>query len=60
MMIVIPMIIQTLTFGFGLKNFFGDDPRNAITFAGFLLCVVAIFTLYISIKNRIALQVIKV
>ena len=50
MMIVIPMIIQTLTFGYILKNFLGNDPRNAITFAGVLLLVAAICTLLI--KNR--------
>lgn len=47
MMIVIPMIIQTLTFGFILKNFLGNDPRNAITFAGVLLVVAALCTLLI-------------
>ena len=47
MMIVIPMIIQTLTFGFVLEHFLGDDPRNAITFAGVLLLIAALATLYI-------------
>ncbi len=41
MMIVIPMIFQTLSFGFILKNFLGNDPRNAIQFAGFLLLIAA-------------------
>ena len=47
MMIVIPMIFQTLTFGFVLKNFLGNDPRNAITFAGVLLVIACICTLMI-------------
>jgi maltose/moltooligosaccharide transporter len=32
MMIVIPMLFQTLSFGYILENFLGNDPRNAITF----------------------------
>jgi maltose/moltooligosaccharide transporter len=47
MMIVIPMIIQTLTFGYILKNFLGNDPRNAISFAGVLLIIAAVCTLLI-------------
>lgn len=44
MMIVVPMLIQTLTFGFVLKNLLGNDPRNAITFAGVLLLIAALLT----------------
>lgn len=51
MMIVIPMFIQTLTFGYILKNFLNNDPRQAITFAGVLLIVSAICTLFIKVKN---------
>lgn len=47
MMIVIPMILQTLSFGAILKNFLGNDPRNAITFAGILLLLAALATLLI-------------
>lgn len=47
MMIVIPMILQTLSFGAILKNFLGNDPRNAITFAGILLLLAALATLFI-------------
>ena len=53
MMIVIPMIIQTLSFGYILKNFLNNDPRNAITFAGILLIVSAIFTLFIKTKKEV-------
>jgi len=44
MMIVIPMIIQNLSFGYILKHFLGNDPRNAITFAGVLLAIAALAT----------------
>jgi hypothetical protein len=42
MMIVVPMLIQTVTFGPILQNVLGDDPGNAITFAGVLLAVAAV------------------
>ncbi|PWK26776.1 maltose/moltooligosaccharide transporter [Arcicella aurantiaca] len=45
MMIVVPMLIQTLTFGFILKNFLGNDPSKAVTFAGVLLLIAAGATL---------------
>ena len=47
MMIVVPMIFQNLTFGYILKNFLDNDPRQAITFAGVLLLLAALFTLRI-------------
>ena len=53
MMIVVPMIIQTLTFGFVLENVLDNDPRNAITFAGILLMLAALATLMIkNDKNK--------
>ncbi len=45
MMIVIPMIIQTLTFGYIMEHFLSNDPRNAIIFAGVLLILAAGATL---------------
>jgi maltose/moltooligosaccharide transporter len=55
MMIVVPMIIQTLTFGFILEHFLDNDPRKAITFAGILLLLAAFATLLIkSDKKEIA------
>ena len=39
MMIVIPMILQTTTFGFVLHNFLDNDPGKAIGFAGVLLLI---------------------
>ncbi len=51
MMIVIPMFIQTITFGYILKHFLQNDPRQAITFAGILLIISAICTLFITTKK---------
>ena len=50
MMIVLPMLIQTLTFGYILKHFLHNDPSKAILFAGVLLLIAAAATLLI--KNK--------
>jgi maltose/moltooligosaccharide transporter len=47
MMIVIPMFIQTTTFGYIMKHFLNNDSRNAITFAGIFLLIAAVCTLLI-------------
>jgi maltose/moltooligosaccharide transporter len=47
MMIVIPMFIQTITFGFILKYFLNNNPGNAILFAGVFLLIAALLTLLI-------------
>lgn len=47
MMIVIPMFIQTTTFGFILKHFLHNNSGNAIAFAGVFLLVAASLTLLI-------------
>ncbi len=52
MMIVIPMFIQTVTFGYIMKHFLNNDARNAITFAGVLLVLSAICTLFITTKKH--------
>jgi maltose/moltooligosaccharide transporter len=51
MMIVIPMLIQTLSFGYILKNFLNNDPGKAITFAGILLLIAAAATMLIKAKK---------
>ncbi len=51
MMIVIPMGIQTVTFGFVLKHFLHNDPAKAILFAGILLLCAAAATLLIKSKK---------
>lgn len=52
MMIVLPMILQNLTFGFVLRNFLNNDPRNAITFAGILLVIAAFCTMLIKVRKK--------
>jgi maltose/moltooligosaccharide transporter len=47
MMIVIPMLIQTVTFGAVYSSVLGDSPGNAITFAGILLAVASATMLWI-------------
>jgi maltose/moltooligosaccharide transporter len=47
MMIVIPMIFQTLTFGYISKNFLNNDAGQAILFGGVLLLLAAFATLRI-------------
>jgi maltose/moltooligosaccharide transporter len=45
MMIVIPMILQNITFGYVLKHFLNNDPGKAILIAGILLLLAAGCTL---------------
>ena len=47
MMIVLPMLLQTLTFGYVYKNIIGNKPANAILFAGAFLIIAALLTLLI-------------
>jgi maltose/moltooligosaccharide transporter len=47
MMIVIPMIIQNLTFGYVIKHFLNNDSTKAVAFAGILLIIAALATLLI-------------
>jgi maltose/moltooligosaccharide transporter len=51
MMIVIPMILQNLTFGYVLQNFLQNDAGKAITFAGVLLLLAAAATLLMRPKK---------
>jgi maltose/moltooligosaccharide transporter len=45
MMIVVPMLIQTFTFGWIFDHLLGANPTNAIMFAGVLLaCAAAVMT----------------
>ena len=47
MMIVIPMLIQTLTFGAIYKNLLGGNPNNAIMAAGILLGIAGLVMLWV-------------
>lgn len=51
MMIVIPMIIQNLSFGYILKHFLHNDPGKAVTFAGICLLIAASATMLIKSKK---------
>ncbi|MEN9335393.1 MAG: hypothetical protein RLZZ500_380 [Bacteroidota bacterium] len=51
MMIVVPMIIQNLTFGYIMKHFLHNDARLAITLAGILLLCSALLTLRMKPKT---------
>ncbi|MFC4231132.1 MFS transporter [Parasediminibacterium paludis] len=58
MMIVIPMFIQTTTFGYILKHFLNNNPTNAIAFAGVFLLIAASLTLLIKSSKPNADEVI--
>jgi maltose/moltooligosaccharide transporter len=47
MMIVIPMLIETFTFGSVYQRVLHSDPGMAITFAGILLLMAAVAMLWI-------------
>ncbi len=52
MMIVVPMIIQTLSFGYIYKSFLNSNPANAITFAGGLLLIAAFATMRMRVAKN--------
>ncbi|WP_295188578.1 MFS transporter, partial [Sediminibacterium sp.] len=61
MMIVIPMILQTTTFGWVLNNFLGNDSGKAISFAGVLLLMACAATLLIKdVKPEEEIQAVSV
>jgi maltose/moltooligosaccharide transporter len=53
MMIVIPMFLQTISFGYILKHFLNNDPGNAILFGGVLLLIAAFFTTLLKYKKPV-------
>jgi maltose/moltooligosaccharide transporter len=52
MMIVIPMLLETVTFGPIYAHILGDDPRNAIMVAGVLLAIAAVAMLWIQTPRQ--------
>lgn len=52
MMIVIPMLIQNLSFGYILKHVLQNDPGKAISFAGIFLLIASLLTLLISSTHK--------
>lgn len=51
MMIVIPMILQNITFGYVLKHFLNNDSGKAVTFAGVFLLLAAVATTFIKARK---------
>ena len=47
MMIVVPMLIQSVTFGWIFTNVLGDNPSNAIRFAAVFLAIAGLLMLWI-------------
>ncbi len=57
MMIVIPMLIQTVTFGYIMKNILHNNSSHAILFAGVLVLIAAFLTILIpNNKDELALE----
>jgi len=52
MMIVIPMFIQTVTFGPIYKHFLGGNAINAILFAGVFFAISGILALRLNEKSN--------
>jgi maltose/moltooligosaccharide transporter len=50
MMIVIPMGIETLTFGAIFKNFLGGNAINAILFGGVFFIIAAVLALRLNVE----------
>lgn len=57
MMIVIPMIFQTLTFGTIFKYVLNSNPNNAIYFAGAFLLIASILVLRITEEKQLEPEV---
>lgn len=51
MMIVIPMVLQNVTFGYVLKNFLNNDSSNAVMLAGVLLLLASVATLFVKVPT---------
>lgn len=51
MFIVIPMLLQTISFSYVYKHFLGSHPQNAIRLAGVLLILAAISVLFVKLKK---------
>lgn len=51
MMIVVPMLIETVTFGWIFKNVLDDDPTRAILVAGILLIMGALAMLWVKVPS---------
>ncbi|MFC4210916.1 MFS transporter [Pedobacter lithocola] len=54
MFIVLPMLLETLTFKYVYKYLLGHNPENAIIFAGALITIAGIMVLLIKKRDNIA------
>ena len=52
MMIVIPMLLNGLTFGWIYRHLLAGDARNAITFSGFLMLAAALTMIWVRQSTR--------
>lgn len=57
MMIVIPMLIQTVSFGPILKNWLGNNPENAILFGGVFFIIAAILAIRLNMHHPKQIEV---
>jgi maltose/moltooligosaccharide transporter len=53
MMIVVPMLVQTVTFGWIFENLLGSSGSNAMTLAGVLLAIGAVAMLWVNPPNEV-------
>ncbi|MFT3861998.1 MFS transporter [Micropruina sp.] len=53
MMIVIPMLIQSVTFGWIYSNMLGDNPGNALLFSAAFLAIAAVLMLWLKESRAI-------
>jgi maltose/moltooligosaccharide transporter len=52
MFIVLPMLIETVSFRYVYKFILSSDPANAIRFAGLLIVISAILTLLLKTSKK--------
>lgn len=53
MLIVIPMFIQTISFGYIMRNLLDNDSSNAILFAGILLLIASCICILMPVKQKV-------
>jgi maltose/moltooligosaccharide transporter len=52
MMIVIPMLIQTISFGYIIKNWLGNSAINAIVFGGVFFIIAAVLATRLRVTDE--------
>lgn len=56
MMIVIPMLLQTISFGYIIKNYLGNNAVNAILFSGVFFVIAAVLATRLKVTSTINLK----